>query len=128
MDKQIQDAVYDYIMSPDDGEARLAPTNAVLEITTPDTVTINVAAVVYLKEGTIREVQDRFKTELQAYLLNVSSDATDNVVRISAINSLLSSISDIYDYENVQINDAAKNVEFTSGQMPVLGTIALTEG
>lgn len=81
-----------------------------------------------MNEGTIREVQDRFKTELQAYLLNVSSDATDNVVRISAINSLLSSISDIYDYENVQINDAAKNVEFTPGQMPVLGTIALTEG
>lgn len=126
--KQIQDAVYDYIMSPDDGEARLAPTNAVLEITTPDTVTINVAAVVYLKEGTIREVQDSFKTALQAYLLNVSSNATDNVARISAINSLLSSISAVYDYEDVQINDAVKNVEFESGQMPVLGTVTLTEG
>lgn len=59
--KQIQDAVYDYIMSPDDGEARLAPTNAVLEITTPDTVTINVAAVVYLK----KERFERCKTALR---------------------------------------------------------------
>ena len=93
-----------------------------------DTVTINVSAIVYLKEGTIREVQDSFKTALQAYLLNVSSNATDNVARISAINSLLSSISAVYDYEDVQINDAVKNVEFESGQMPVLGTVTLTEG
>ena len=45
--KQIQDAVYDYIMRPDSESDRLAPPNAVLEITAPETVVVNISAVVY---------------------------------------------------------------------------------
>ena len=100
--KQIQDAVYDYIMRPDSESDRLAPPNAVLEITAPETVVVNISAVVYLREAEIGDVQNDLKAALQSYLLNVSSN--DSAVRISAINSILGSVSGIYDYDSVQIN------------------------
>ena len=71
-------------------------------------------------------VQNDFKTAFQTYLLNVSSN--DSAVRISAINSILGAVSGVYDYDSVQINGASKNVDLESGQMPVLGTVKITEG
>ena len=124
--KQIQDAVYDYIMRPDSESDRLAPPNAVLEITAPETVVVNISAVVYLREAEIGDVQNDLKAALQSYLLNVSSN--DSAVRISAINSIIGSVSGIYDYDSVQINGVSKNVYLESGQMPVLGTVTITEG
>lgn len=124
--KQIQDAVYDYIMRPDSESDRLAPPNAVLEITAPETVVVNISAVVYLREAEIGDVQNDLKAALQSYLLNVSSN--DSAVRISAINSILGAVSGIYDYDSVQINGVSKNVDLESGQMPVLGTVTITEG
>lgn len=124
--KQIQDAVYDYIMCPDSESDRLAPPNAVLEITAPETVVVNISAVVYLREAEIGDVQNDLKAALQSYLLNVSSN--DSAVRISAINSILGAVSGIYDYDSVQINGVSKNVDLESGQMPVLGTVTITEG
>lgn len=124
--KQIQDAVYDYIMRPDSESDRLAPPNAVLEITAPETVVVNISVVVYLREAEIGDVQNDLKAALQSYLLNVSSN--DSAVRISAINSILGAVSGIYDYDSVQINGVSKNVDLESGQMPVLGTVTITEG
>lgn len=124
--KQIQDAVYDYIMRPDSESDRLAPPNAVLEITAPETVVVNISAVVYLREAEIGDVQNDLKAALQSYLLNVSSN--DSAVRISAINSILGAVSGIYDYDSVQINGVSKNADLESGQMPVLGTVTITEG
>ena len=124
--KQIQDAVYNYIMRPDSESDRLAPPNAVLEITAPETVVVNISAVVYLREAEIGDVQNDLKAALQSYLLNVSSN--DSAVRISAINSILGAVSGIYDYDSVQINGVSKNVDLESGQMPVLGTVTITEG
>lgn len=124
--KQIQDAVYDYIMRPDSESDRLAPPNAVLEITAPETVVVNISAVVYLREAEIGDVQNDLKAALQSYLLNVSSN--DSAVRISAINSILGAVSGIYDYDSVQINGVSKNVDLESGQMPVFGTVTITEG
>lgn len=124
--KQIQDAVYDYIMRPDSESDRLAPPNAVLEITAPETVVVNISAVVYLREAEIGDVQNDLKAALQSYLLNVSSN--DSAVRISAINSIIGAVSGIYDYDSVQINGVSKNVDLESGQMPVLGIVTITEG
>ena len=115
--KQIQDAVYNYIMRPDSESDRLAPPNAVLEITAPETVVVNISAVVYLREAEIGDVQNDLKAALQSYLLNVSSN--DSAVRISAINSILGAVSGIYDYDSVQINGVSKNVDLESGQQMI---------
>ena len=72
-------------------------------------------------------MQNDLKAALQSYLLNVSP-SNESAVRISAINSILGSVSGIYDYDSVQINGVSKNVDLESGQMPVLGIVTITEG
>ena len=121
--KSIQDDVYDYIMSPNDKDSRLAPINAVLSIVTPVTLKINISAKVYLKGIELKDVESTFRNKVQEYLLNNALE--DLIVRVSAISDLLYSIDGIYDYENVTINGNAKNLTIDSGQVPVLGTITL---
>ena len=82
--------------------------------------------MLYIIISEIGNVQNDFKTAFQTDLLNVSSN--DSAVRISAINSILGAVSGVYDYDSVQINGASKNVDLESGQMPVLGTVKITEG
>ena len=121
--KSIQDDVYDYIMSPNDKDSRLAPINAVLSIVTPVTLKINISAKVYLKGIELKDVESTFRNKVQEYLLNNALE--DLIVRVSAISDLLYSIDGVYDYENVTINGYAKNLTIDSGQVPVLGTITL---
>lgn len=121
--KSIQDDVYDYIMSPNDKDSRLAPINAVLSIVTPATLKINISAKVYLKGIALKDVESTFRNKVQEYLLNNALE--DLIVRVSAISDLLYSIDGVYDYENVTINGYSKNLTIDSGQVPVLGTITL---
>ena len=121
--KSIQDDVYDYIMSPNDKDSRLAPINAVLSIVTPVTLKINISAKVYLKGIELKDVESTFRNKVQEYLLNNALE--DLIVRVSAISDLLYSIDGVYDYENVTINGYSKNLTIDSGQVPVLGTITL---
>lgn len=125
--KDIQDSVYDYIMSPNDPDNRLAPINAMVQIVNPDTLPIHITADVYLDDAvTLIQAQEKLQESVKTYLLNVSSDDTE--IRISAINRLIGSTDGIYDYENVQINGATTNLPFTCDQMPVFGSVILTEG
>ena len=72
--KQIQDAVYNYIMRPDSEADRLAPPNAVLEISAPETVIVNyISCCLFEEKQKLANVQNDFKTAFQTYLLNVSS-------------------------------------------------------
>lgn len=121
--KSIQDDVYDYIMSPNDKDSRLAPINAVLSIVTPVTLKINISAKVYLKGIELKDVESTFRNKVQEYLLNNALE--DLIVRVSAISDLLYSIDGVYDYENVTINGYSKNLTIDSGQVPVLGIITL---
>lgn len=88
--KSIQDDVYDYIMSPNDKDSRLAPINAVLSIVTPVTLKINISAKVYLKGIELKDVESTFRNKVQEYLLNNALE--DLIVRVSAISDLLYSI------------------------------------
>lgn len=124
--KSIQNNVYDYIMSPSDPDSRLAPINAVLSITTPSTIKINISAKAYLKGSLLKDVDYTFKNKLQDYLLN--SALEELVVRISTISDLLYGIDGVYDYESVTINGTSKNLTINTGQVPILGTVTLTEG
>ena len=124
--KSIQNNVYDYIMSPNDPDSRLAPINAVLSITTPSTIKINISAKVYLKGSLLKDVDYTFKNKLQDYLLNNALE--ELVIRISTISDLLYSIDGVYDYEAVMVNETSKNLTISTGQVPILGTVTLTEG
>ena len=124
--KEIQDAVYDYLIRPNDPENRIAPTNAILDICSPDTTQINITAKVYLNDVTLLQIQEALQAAVISYLLNVT--ANDTAVRISAINNLIGSLTGVYDYEDVKINDSSSNLEFTKEQIPIFGSVILTEG
>lgn len=120
------DAVYNHIMSPDDEEARLAPTGASLSVVAPATIAIAVKADIVLTEGaTIESVTTEYLSLLQAYL---PVAIEDEEIKYSQITSKLSGVNGVYDYSNVQIgvNNAGTvsygtaNIAVSETQVPTI--------
>lgn len=128
-EKALRDAVYDYIMAPDNPEERLAPIGAKLVIGEPEAAEINVSMTVYLDGITKEQAQIAIKAGLNAYL---ASCVEDNVVRLSGVYGMLSGISGIYDYTTVELSSSqttgSENLVVPEGMRPVLGTLTVTEG
>ncbi len=129
----ICDDVYNYIMSPDDQYARLAPTGASLSVVAPTTVDISVKATVELAENaTIESVKEEFLKNIIAYLPEAMGEKE---VKYSRIARELSKVSGVYDYKDVQIgtvNDGygTSNISVSNTQLPVItaDNIILTAG
>lgn len=128
--------VYNKIMSPDDEGSRLAPVNANLTVTPPDTITIGVQATVELTDGaTIGVVKAAFITQLDKHLISAMGDGEVKLTKVAAI---LSGVSGVNDYSGIKIGAVSSgsivygtsNIEITSSQLPVVGVdyISLTEG
>ena len=122
----LRNAVYDYIMSPDDQYARLAPTGAFLSVLSPATVKLAVQATVQLTgDATIESVKASFLKNLQAYLPEA---LTDKEIRYSRITRELSNSDGVYDYSDVKIgvnNDGnvtygETNIEVSQVQLPAI--------
>ena len=128
-DEEIRNAVYDYIMSPNNPEDRLAPVGAMITIEDPESYIVNVSATVYLKEVTKEQIEPAIKAELIKYLVSCMAE---NVVRLSGVYKILSSIAAIYDYKDVSISSSQStgngNLIIPNGTIPVLGTLSVTEG
>lgn len=128
-DEEIRNAVYDYIMSPNNPEDRLAPVGAMITIEDPESYIVNVSATVYLKDVTKEQIEPAIKAELIKYL---ASCMAENVVRLSGVYKILSSIAAIYDYKDVSISSSQStgngNLIIPNGTIPVLGTLSVTEG
>lgn len=128
--------VYNYIMSPDDPESRLAPINANLNVESPSTIAIGVKAKVELVEGaTLGDVQTAFLANLTSYLPQALSDEEVKITKVAAI---LSDTEGVNDFANLQIglksgsavNYTDSNIELTSTQLPTVSAadIVLTSG
>lgn len=128
--------VYDYIMSPDNPEARLAPINAVLDITTPTLVEIAVQATVELTaEAVLEDVSAAFLASLTAYMPEAQDDGEVKITRVAAI---LSGTEGVNDFDDLQIGKDSggtiiygdENIQIDQTEMPTItaSDIALTEG
>lgn len=117
------EAVYDYIMSPDDDSARLASIGASLSVVAPTTIAITVKADIVLAEGaSIEAVKAEYLSLLQAYL---SEAVTDKEIRYSRITRELSSVNGVYDYSNVQFGVSGgtygtTNIALSETQVPTI--------
>ena len=99
--EDLRDAVYSYIMSPDDPANRKAPTGAYLSVVAPETVTIAIKATVELEdESTIESVKEAYLALILAYL---PESMKDGEIKYTSITSKLSNTVGVYDYSNVQI-------------------------
>lgn len=119
-------AVYDYIMSPDDPESRLAPVNAVVVVEPPETVNIYIKATVELLSGiTIEAVSAAFVTQANNYLAEAVEDAEVKYTKLAAV---LSSINGVNDFSGFEIGTESEgtvtygtsNITIESTQLPVI--------
>lgn len=119
--------VYNYIMSPDNPEARLAPINALLLVEPPETIDIQAKATIELTAGaTIETVTAAFITQVSAYLPTAIQDAEVKYTKLAAI---LSAVEGVNDFSGFQIGVkpetgsttyGTSNITITSTQLPVI--------
>lgn len=130
------EAVYDYIMSPDDPYSRLAPINAVLDVIAPTTIEIAVKATVELTaEAVLADVTTAFMAGLNEYLPQAMSDAEVKITKVAAI---LSATAGVNDFANLQIGEISggtatygtSNISISATELPTIAAedITLTAG
>lgn len=128
--------VYDYIMSPDNPEARLAPINADIDVVSPTPVDIYVKATVEMAgEAVLADITAAFLTQLKAYM---SEAMDDQEIKVTKISALLSAIDGVNDFTDLQIGKSSSgtitygttNIAITATELPTVseGDITLTEG
>lgn len=125
--KELCEAVYNYIMRPDDDDKRLAPVNAYLSVIPPETLTICVQATVELDlDATLESVQANFMAQMAMY---VPEALEANEIKYTRVGAILSAVTGVNDYSNLQIglkNESGEigfgytNIPITSSQLPVI--------
>lgn len=129
-------SVYDYIMSPSNPNARLAPINAVLVCTSPTTVQIGVQATVELEaEAVLADVSAAFLESLTAYMTEAQNEGE---VKITKVGAILSATEGVNDFSGLQIGEESggtisygtANIAISPDDLPTItaSNIVLTEG
>lgn len=102
------------------------PIGATVTVSSPDALTIDVTANVLLDGSkTIDEVKAAFTTELDAFL----KEMIFNAYRVSyaKLGGLLLGTPGVEDFDSFQLNSEISNVTISEKQIPVIGTVTLTE-
>lgn len=125
--QEVCTAVYNYIMSPDDPDSRLAPINAMLSVVSPSALVVTITATVELVDSDITTVKSLFYEEIKKYL-SVAKD--DHEIRITQVGKTLGNVAGVYDYNNLTVNGDNVNLTFASNYTPTISleNITLTEG
>ncbi len=102
------------------------PIGAAVTVESPSGLTINIAADVVLDGSkALADVQAAFATALTAYLKGVVFETYS--VSYAKIGSLLLSTEGVGDYNDLFVNSGTANISIASDEMPITGTIMLTE-
>ena len=134
--EQLCTSVYNYIMSPDAPNERLAPTNAILKVEPPATMQISIKATVELTdEATLEAVKTAYMAQLALYL-PIALD--DGEIKYSRVAAALAAVEGANDYSDLQIGlkvgetvtYGTSNIAITSNQLPVIDAedLILTSG
>ena len=119
--EQLCEAVYNYIMRPDDPYMRLAPVNAFLSVRAPDTLAIRIRAIVEMVTGaTMESVKADFLARMAKYLPLAMDEGE---VKYSRVAAILSATAGVNDYKSLQIGTTdydTDNIAISSTQLPVV--------
>ena len=129
-------SVYNYIMRPNDPISRLAPINALVDVVSPTTVDIGVKATVEIAgDAVLSDIAAAFQIQLNAYMTEAM---TEQEVKITKISAILSSISGVNDFSDLQIGKGSGgSITYGTSNIPIAATelptvtaddIDLTEG
>lgn len=115
--------VYDYIMSPDDESARLAPCGATLTVKPPTTIILTIRAVLEITSGTIAEITDTFTKNLKEYL---PTAIENKEVLYQRVANILGDIEGVYDFSGLYLNDGMANIPLDDGVFPTINSDNIT--
>lgn len=102
------------------------PIGATVSVFSPDTLEINIVANVQLDGSeSLEEVKQVFKTELTDFLKNLTFSGKR--VSYAKIGNVLLDVPGVSDFDTFTINGAIGNIAVGDRQVPVVGTISLTE-
>ncbi len=124
--QDILDAVYDYIVSPNDASARLLPAGAAqLTVVAATAYTVNFTCTgLELTDTTLATVTAAFEEGVQ----DVYSEAkSDNILRYNSLRRVLSNIDGVTDFDTFEVNNGTANITLSSAEYAVTGTITFTE-
>lgn len=132
--EELRQAVYDYIMSPDDPGSRLAPVNATIQVIAPTTLNLVIRATVSLEfDATTTSARNAFLQNLAAYLPTALDEGEVKYTRVAACLSAAEGVSDYTDLQ-IGIKSASTqygtdNIPISSNEVPAVesGDIDLTE-
>ncbi len=143
----INSAVLELIQNdidPDSGSGLgMAPIGAQVTMVTPTTSTINVSATISHTAGTtVSSLQTKIEEAIEDYLDEVrkewgEAEVTDPSVYVSKVfiarvTAAILGVSGVTNVTNVNLNDAQSDITLTENattqEVPVLGTVTLTEG
>ena len=108
-------AVYNYIMSPDDEYARLAPCGATLSVIPPQTLDISISAVLTLKTGTVETVAAKMVDGMKEYFPECISNGE---ILYQRVGNILGDIDGVYDFNLLYLNGGQSNVSLDHGVFP----------
>ncbi|WP_213997068.1 baseplate J/gp47 family protein [Tepidanaerobacter syntrophicus] len=115
--------IYNHIMRPDNPMQRLAPINALIEVTPPEPVVIDISANIEIESGAdIETITNSFKNTLTAYFHEAITQGEVRYIRVGAI---LAQTQGVADYLNLLVNNGTTNIAISLTQTPVLGSVVL---
>lgn len=121
--KELTEAVYNYIVSPNNRENRLLPTAcAKLNCVSAVTIKINYTCtgLVLDDNADINKIKNDFKTAL----LKIYDKAKNqNILRYNDIRPLISAIDGVKDFDTFTINDKTENIQLAQEEYPETGTL-----
>ena len=121
-------SVYDYIMRPDAPSERLAPMNANLSVIPPETIDLNIAVTIELKDDvSIVDVKTNLLAALKTYLAEA---AEEHEIRWTKIGSVISKVTGVADYKDLLVNGGTANIAIKDTQVAVVEeeNLSLTTG
>ena len=115
----LPDTVSDYIET-------VRPIGATVTVESPEALTITISANVVL-DGS-REIAD-VKADYEAAVKTFLKDTIFTTYRVSyaRLSALLLDVAGVEDFDSFQLNSGTGNVMVEDKQIPVLGTVSLTE-
>ena len=114
--KTLLDAVYNYIMAPDNPADRLAPPNTILTVAAPDLVNISYSFTVTVADGfELSTVISGFKKQLESYYKTV---ADDGAVKYIKVHALLTETPGVEDFTDLLINGSTDNIRIENDEYP----------
>lgn len=95
----------------------------------PSTLTVNVSAELELATGAdLDEAKARITAALTSYLSNLERDSNYGAtIRYYQISSIIMDDASVLDIDDLLVNNSTQNIQLTSDQVSVLGTVTFTE-